>query len=145
MINALDEERLALAKALGVETHSFWQFLATAYGVTEGGHVERIVQGYGRQAFPEPDSLTHRYFTEDIPFGLVTWNSLANQIRTAPSAHGGLHSDQRNPLRCRLRNHGPHGACAGPGRRQRCAGIKTAFLDGVSPSESLVTGCIRSA
>lgn len=42
--------------------------------------MERIVQGYGRQAFPEPDSLTHRYFTEDIPFGLVTWSSLAKQI-----------------------------------------------------------------
>ena len=41
---------------------------------------QRIVQGYGRQAFPEPDSLTHRYFTEDIPFGLVTWSSLAKQI-----------------------------------------------------------------
>lgn len=80
VINALDEERLSLAEALGVKTHSFWEFLATAYGVTEGSHVERIVQGYGRQAFPEPDSLTHRYFTEDIPFGLVTWNSLAKQI-----------------------------------------------------------------
>jgi opine dehydrogenase len=80
VINALDEERLSLADALGVKTHSFWQFLATAYGVTEGTYVDRIIQGYGRQAFPEPDSLTHRYFTEDIPFGLVTWSSLAKQI-----------------------------------------------------------------
>ncbi|GAA1365331.1 NAD/NADP octopine/nopaline dehydrogenase family protein [Arthrobacter rhombi] len=80
VINALDEERLALAAALGVKTISFWEFLASAYGVTEGSYVERIVEGYGRQAFPEPDSLTHRYFTEDIPFGLVIWNSLAKQI-----------------------------------------------------------------
>ncbi|WP_311212585.1 MULTISPECIES: NAD/NADP octopine/nopaline dehydrogenase family protein [unclassified Arthrobacter] len=80
VINALDQERLALAEALGVKTPSFWEFLESAYGVTEGTHVERIVQGYGRQAFPEPDSLTHRYFTEDIPFGLVIWSSLAKQI-----------------------------------------------------------------
>ncbi|PUE31622.1 NAD/NADP-dependent octopine/nopaline dehydrogenase family protein [Limnohabitans sp. Hippo4] len=80
VINALDEERLSLAAALDVKTHSFWQFLEAAYGVTDGTYVERIVQGYGRQAFPEPDSLTHRYFTEDIPFGLVTWSSLAKQI-----------------------------------------------------------------
>ncbi|MHC8609805.1 NAD/NADP octopine/nopaline dehydrogenase family protein (plasmid) [Paenarthrobacter ureafaciens] len=80
VVNALDQERLALAEALGVKTHSFWEFLESAYGVTEGSHVERIVQGYGRQAFPEPDSLTHRYFTEDIPFGLVIWNSLAKQV-----------------------------------------------------------------
>lgn len=80
VINALDEERLALAEALGVQTISFWEFLKGAYGVTEGTYMERIVQGYGRQAFPEPDSLTHRYFTEDIPFGLVIWSSLAKQI-----------------------------------------------------------------
>jgi len=80
VIHALDQERLALAAALGVETISFWEFLESAYGVTEGTYVERVVQSYGRQAFPEPDSLTHRYFTEDIPFGLVIWSSLAKQI-----------------------------------------------------------------
>lgn len=80
VIDALDKERLSLAHALGVEATSFWDFLTTAYGVTEGTFVERIVQGYGRQAFPEPDSVTHRYFTEDIPFGLVIWRSLAEQL-----------------------------------------------------------------
>lgn len=80
VINDLDEERLALARALGIEVPSFWEFLRTAYGVEEGTYVERVVAGYGRQAFPEPDSLTHRYFTEDIPFGLLTWSSLGAQI-----------------------------------------------------------------
>lgn len=80
VIDVLDHERLSLAHALGVEATSFWDFLTSAYGVTEGSFVERIVQGYGRQAFPEPDSVNHRYFTEDIPFGLVTWSSLAEQI-----------------------------------------------------------------
>ncbi|MFI2636281.1 NAD/NADP octopine/nopaline dehydrogenase family protein [Streptomyces collinus] len=68
VIDALDRERLSLAHALGVEATSFWDFLTSAYGVTDGTFVERIVQGYGRQAFPEPDSVHHRYFTEDIPF-----------------------------------------------------------------------------
>ena len=80
VIDTLDRERLSLARALGVEATTFWDFLTSAYGVTEGSFVERIVQGYGRQAFPEPDSVNHRYFTEDIPFGLVTWSSLAEQI-----------------------------------------------------------------
>ncbi len=80
VIHELDRERLALARELDVSTISFWEFLGTSYGVTEGSYVERIEQGYGRQAFPEPDSLTHRYFTEDIPFGLVIWTSLARQI-----------------------------------------------------------------
>ena len=80
LIHALDLERISLAEAFGVKTPSWWDFLETSYGVTEGSYVERIVQGYGRQAFPEPDSLNHRYFTEDIPFGLVIWSSLAKQI-----------------------------------------------------------------
>jgi opine dehydrogenase len=63
-----------------VKAASFWDFLNTAYGVSEGSFVERVVQGYGRQGFPEPDSVRHRYFTEDIPLGLVIWSSLAAQI-----------------------------------------------------------------
>lgn len=78
-IDALDRERLALSSTLHTDTTSFWQFLEDAYGVKTGSFVERIVQGYGRQAFPEPDSIKHRYFTEDIPFGLVIWSSIAKR------------------------------------------------------------------
>lgn len=80
LINELDEERIELGRALGVKVPSFWEFLETSYGVSEGSFVERVVAGYGRQGFPEPDSIEHRYFTEDIPFGLVTWSSIASQI-----------------------------------------------------------------
>lgn len=83
VINELDEERIAFGRALGVELPTFWNFLETSYGVTEGSFVERIVAGYGRQAFPEPDSLEHRYFVEDIPFGLLIWSSIASQLGIA--------------------------------------------------------------
>jgi opine dehydrogenase len=80
VIDMLDQERLSLARALGVQSASFWTFLENAYGVTDGDFQSRIVQGYGRQGFPEPDSLNHRYFTEDIPFGMVPWSSLAREV-----------------------------------------------------------------
>ncbi|GGC84041.1 hypothetical protein GCM10011512_08530 [Tersicoccus solisilvae] len=80
LINELDEERIGLGQALGVTVPSFWDFLETSYGVSEGGFVDRIVAGYGRQGFPEPDSIQHRYFTEDVPFGLLTWSSIASEI-----------------------------------------------------------------
>src|SRR5699024_10272637 len=48
--------------------------------VTEGTTQERIIQAYGRQAFPEPDALTHRYFIEDVPFGMVPWMALADEV-----------------------------------------------------------------
>lgn len=83
VVNELDQERVAFGRALSVELPTFWDFLETSYGVREGSFVDRVVAGYGRQAFPEPDSLTHRYFTEDIPFGLLTWSTIAEQIGVA--------------------------------------------------------------
>ncbi len=133
VINALDEERLALATALGVKTHSFWEFLETAYGVTEGTYVDRIIQGYGRQAFPEPDSLTHRYFTEDIPFGLVTWSSLAKQIGLRLPLTDAFIKISGIICGADFEATGRTAAVLG---LEGCgaAAIKTAFFDGVAPS-----------
>lgn len=83
IIDAVDRERVGLAEALGVHSETFWEFLTAAYCVTSGTYAERILQGYGRQAFPEPDSVKHRYFTEDIPFGMVTWSSFAREVGTS--------------------------------------------------------------
>lgn len=79
VVDLMDKERLAVADALGVTCMSFWEFLKTAYGVTDGDFQDRIAQAYGKQGFPEPDSPKHRYFTEDIPFGMVPWLSLARE------------------------------------------------------------------
>ena len=80
VINELDKERLGLAQELGVEAVTFPQFLELSYGVTEGTLSERIQKSYGPLNFPEPDSPSHRYFTEDIPYSLVPWSSIAEQI-----------------------------------------------------------------
>lgn len=80
IVNLMDEERLKVAGALDVDCMSFWEFLSSAYGVRDGDYHERIVQAYGRQAFPEPSSPRHRYFIEDIPFGMVPWLSLAWEL-----------------------------------------------------------------
>lgn len=80
VIDRMDEERMEISHALGVDSKTFWQTLETAYGVTQGTTQERIVQAYGRQAFTEPDSLSHRYFTEDVPFGMVPWMALAEEV-----------------------------------------------------------------
>nr|WP_231974453.1 NAD/NADP octopine/nopaline dehydrogenase family protein [Pseudonocardia sp. HH130630-07] len=80
LIGAIDAERLALADAQGVPAVSFPDFLTRSYGVTEGTLSERIQSSYGPLDFPEPDSPSHRYFTEDIPFSMVIWSSLAARI-----------------------------------------------------------------
>lgn len=80
LIDALDQERLSLADKLGVHVPSFREFLEQSYGVAEGSLSERIQAVYGPLNFPEPNSPSHRYFTEDIPYSLVPWSSLAEQI-----------------------------------------------------------------
>lgn len=83
VIDAVDQERSALGIALGVELESFRDFMARVYGAKADGLVERIHQAYGRQAFRAPTSANHRYLTEDIPFGLVPWSSIAHQMTVA--------------------------------------------------------------
>ncbi|KOT99134.1 hypothetical protein DMH18_30820 [Streptomyces sp. WAC 06783] len=80
LIDALDQERVNLASRLGVAAITFEEFMTRSYGVTEGTLPERIQKSYGPLNFPEPDSVKHRYFTEDIPFSMVVWSSLAKQI-----------------------------------------------------------------
>ena len=80
VIDAVDQERIALGHALGVEVASFRDFMARVYSATADGLVERIHQAYGRQAFRAPKSPNDRYLTEDIPFGLVPWSSIAHQV-----------------------------------------------------------------
>ncbi|WP_308817349.1 NAD/NADP octopine/nopaline dehydrogenase family protein [Pseudonocardia alni] len=80
LVDELDAERLGLAERLEVKAVSFRDFLERSYGVADGTLSERIQRSYGPLDFPEPDSPSHRYFTEDIPFSMVVWSSLAQQI-----------------------------------------------------------------
>ncbi|MDR7521728.1 MAG: NAD/NADP octopine/nopaline dehydrogenase family protein [Armatimonadota bacterium] len=81
LVDLVDRERLALAGALGVRATSFWTFLETAYGVSGGTLSQRIHAAYGRgQPTAAPKTLEARYLTEDVPFGLVPWSSLARQL-----------------------------------------------------------------
>ncbi len=80
VIDAVDRERLALGDALGVKLESWWNFLARTYDATDGDLVERVRKASLRRPFPAPRSPKDRYLTEDIPFGLVPWSSIAHEI-----------------------------------------------------------------
>ncbi|MDR7519736.1 MAG: NAD/NADP octopine/nopaline dehydrogenase family protein [Armatimonadota bacterium] len=81
LVDLVDRERLALAGALGVRATSFWTFLETAYGASGGTFSQRIHAAYGRgQPTAAPKTLGARYLTEDVPFGLVPWSSLARHL-----------------------------------------------------------------
>lgn len=86
VMDVVDKERLALGDALGVKLRSWWSFLAKTYGATDGDLVERIQTASRRRPFPAPKSPQDRYLTEDIPFGLVPWSSIAHEIGVSTPA-----------------------------------------------------------
>ncbi len=72
----LDEERLAIADALGLDVDPFPLMFAdigsTSQAAGESGSFHRMLkESEPNKSIMAPDSVDHRYFDEDIPFGLV--------------------------------------------------------------------------
>lgn len=79
-IEAMDAERLAIARELGL--HMLPQAEAlhkVGYG-PKGDLWETLKGSKGLTPIKGPTSLAHRYFTEDIPIGLVCWAQLGAML-----------------------------------------------------------------
>ncbi len=70
-IEQLDQERLAVAKALGCPVEKTKDWLKRTYHVTGSNLYECIQNNSSYQTIMAPTSLNHRYLFEDIPCGLV--------------------------------------------------------------------------
>ncbi len=84
VIEAVDEERLSLCRKLGYqEIPTLDRLYLTGYSVTrsslyEAYHTSPVFCG---ESPPKgPDSVMHRYYTEEVAYGLVTWSSLGDMI-----------------------------------------------------------------
>lgn len=76
VIAAVDRERLAVARALGVPSASFlenfYQAGLTTKEAMESGDISRAcVESEPNKAIKSPPSLDHRYIHEDVGYGLV--------------------------------------------------------------------------
>ena len=81
LLEALDAERLAIARAFGVHVPGIHEWLRQTYGL--GG--DSLRETFHRltheptgpyQWTPTPPSLEHKYVVEDVPCGLVAMSSL---------------------------------------------------------------------
>jgi opine dehydrogenase len=81
LIEAVDRERVALADALGVRSSSFLDWLRERSGRI-GEHLDTLIPAVFLPggASPLPNSLEHRFITEDVPFGLVPWVRLGEWL-----------------------------------------------------------------
>ena len=92
VVDALDGERVALARTFGVFVPTVRQWLAQAYGL-EGDDLYALIQRLHHEVFknsPAPGRLDARYVTEDVPFGLVPLSELGRLAGVATPIALGL-------------------------------------------------------
>jgi len=81
VMRALDEERLAVARAFGHDLPVLideMKMLGTAASDADSDDYQYgVAQGEANRNIKAPDSLTHRYYLEDFNFGLVPFLALA--------------------------------------------------------------------
>jgi opine dehydrogenase len=80
IMESVDNERMKIAKSLCYETYSFVETMQIMYKVKPGNVYETMYQISGHNVQMAPESLQHRYISEDIPYGLVTLASLGKLL-----------------------------------------------------------------
>jgi opine dehydrogenase len=88
VIEAVDRERVAVAKAYGVEVPDVFKWLAVTYNRKERS-LSWSLQANAVTHYlhsPAPDSLRHRFLVTDVAGGLVAWASMG-KLAGVPTPH----------------------------------------------------------
>jgi opine dehydrogenase len=81
-VRAMDDERVAVARALQIAVPTIEEWAAATYGV-RAGDTHDVLQTLHHDVYgplPAPTSLRQRYLTEDVPCGAVPVADLGAQI-----------------------------------------------------------------
>jgi len=80
VMEAVDKEKMALGEKFGLKIASMKDTLFAFYGATGKDLYETVLNCYAYQIQMPPTSLQHRYVAEDVPFALVPFASLGDQL-----------------------------------------------------------------
>jgi len=80
IIEEMDRERMAVARALGIEPLSAFEWLDAAYGATGETLYDAIRNNEGYKGLRAPATLQHRYIFEDVPASLVPIASIGDML-----------------------------------------------------------------
>lgn len=75
-LEILDQERVAVAAAMGIQAMTAREWLYFAYSATGKDLCQTMQANPGYRGIKAPRRLTHRYITEDVPTSLVPLASL---------------------------------------------------------------------
>ncbi len=80
VLTRMDEERLAVAQALGVAARSAREWLSDVYGSSGPDLHEAIRNTRAYEGIKAPGEVNTRYILEDVPTGLVPISSLGKMV-----------------------------------------------------------------
>jgi opine dehydrogenase len=83
VIEDVDRERLQIGKVLGIDLPDGVDMMVESGYGPRGTLWESLNGSAGLTPVKGPDSLTNRYVTEDVPYGLVAWSSLGQAVGVA--------------------------------------------------------------
>lgn len=79
VIEKLDAERIAIAKAFGISVASISEHLSRSFNISEPSLADIAAELHKRRGGPAgPTDVETRYLSEDVPFGLVFLRALAD-------------------------------------------------------------------
>lgn len=80
LMETVDNERLALGRAIGIDIVADPELGLRQGYLSEANYLQGYNQGIGFAKSQAPKSLQFRYLTEDVPYGLVFMSELAKQF-----------------------------------------------------------------
>jgi len=83
VLETLDEERVAVAAALGINSITAREWLYRAYDASGRNLNEAMMANVGYRGLAAPNTLNVRYLTEDVPMSLVPLASLGEMLGVA--------------------------------------------------------------
>lgn len=79
-VNKIDEERLLVCNKLGIKTKSILEIINNFWTDKRDNLYDAIHSNASYKTSKGPESTEHRYFTEDVPYGLCPIQSIADQL-----------------------------------------------------------------
>lgn len=80
VLEAVDAERVAVARALGIGTHTARDWLYLSYGSPGSDLRQSIRNTSAYEGIRAPADIAHRYISEDVPMSLVPLASLGEAL-----------------------------------------------------------------